>query len=101
MWIFFFFLQKQEKLQTYRKSQRLQQTHLTPFHQLNLSNIGVPSLPLLLSLSPYLFRRWEGGSRRKGTYVYLWLIRVDVWQKPAQYCKANTVQKKKKEIPMI
>ena len=34
---------------------------------------------------------WEGeGGRlqREGTYVYLWLIRVDVWQKPTQYCKA-------------
>ena len=32
----------------------------------------------------------EGGRerfRRKGTYVYLWLIYVDVWQKPIQYCK--------------
>ena len=27
--------------------------------------------------------------RREGTYVYLWLIHVDLWQKPAQYCKAN------------
>ena len=27
---------------------------------------------------------WEigGGFRREGTYVYLWLIQVDVWQKP-------------------
>ena len=31
----------------------------------------------------------EGKFRREGTYVYLWLIHVDVWQKPAQYCKAN------------
>ena len=27
-----------------------------------------------------------GGSfKREGTYVYLWLIHVDVWQKPSQY----------------
>ena len=25
---------------------------------------------------------------REETYVYLWLIHVNVWQKPAQYCKA-------------
>ena len=37
------------------------------------------------------------GGRFKGeeTYVYLWLIRVDVWQKPTQHCKA--IKKKKKE----
>ena len=34
---------------------------------------------------------WEVGGRfkREATYVYLWLIHVDVWQKPVQYCKAN------------
>ena len=26
------------------------------------------------------------------TYVYLWLIHVDVWQKPTQYCKAIILQ---------
>ena len=34
---------------------------------------------------------WDGeevGGRfkREGTYVYLWLIHVDIWQKPTQYC---------------
>jgi len=29
------------------------------------------------------------GGKREGTYVYLWLIHVDVWQKPTQYYKAN------------
>ena len=24
----------------------------------------------------------EGRFKREGTYVYLWLIHVDVWQKP-------------------
>ena len=28
-----------------------------------------------------------GGFKREGTYVYLWPIHVDVWQKPTQYCK--------------
>ena len=38
---------------------------------------------------------WEGGKfKRKGTYVYLWLIHVDVWQKPIRYYKAIIVQLK-------
>ena len=34
---------------------------------------------------------WEVGGRfkREGTYVDLWLIHIDVWQKQTQYCKAN------------
>ena len=34
--------------------------------------------------------RWEvrGRFKREGTYIYLWLIHVDVWQRPTQYCKA-------------
>ena len=34
--------------------------------------------------------------RREGTCVYLWLIHVDVWQKPTQYCKA--IKKFKKQL---
>ena len=29
------------------------------------------------------------GFRRGQTYVYLWLIHVEVWQKPTQYCEAS------------
>ena len=36
--------------------------------------------------------RWEGGLR-----VYLWLIHVDVWQKPAQHCKAIILLLKRKK----
>ena len=32
--------------------------------------------------------------RRKGTYIYLWLIHVDVWHKPTQYCKPIILQLK-------
>ena len=32
------------------------------------------------------------GFRKEGTYVYLWLIRVDVWQRPTQYCRAIVLQ---------
>ena len=39
---------------------------------------------------------WEvgGRSKREGTYVHLWLIHVDIWQKPTQYCKAIILQLK-------
>ena len=32
----------------------------------------------------------EGGRevQREATYMYLWLIHVDIWQKPTQHCKA-------------
>ena len=35
-----------------------------------------------------------GRSEREGTYVYLRLIHVLVWQKPAQRCKAIILQLK-------
>ena len=42
---------------------------------------------------------WEKGRgfRREGTYVYLWLIHVDVWQRPKKYYKVITLQLKKKK----
>ena len=39
--------------------------------------------------------RWEGGSGW-GTHVHPWLIHVNVWQKPPQYCKVISFQLKKK-----
>ena len=36
----------------------------------------------------------RGGFKREGTYVYLWLILDDVWQKPSQYCKVIILQLK-------
>ena len=45
---------------------------------------------------------WEGDSRwrfkREGTYVHLWLIHVDVWEKPTQYCKAVILLLKKDKL---
>ena len=37
---------------------------------------------------------WEvvGRIKRQGTCIYLWLIHVDVWQKPRQYCKEIILQ---------
>ena len=39
----------------------------------------------------------EGGAKRiqdGGTHVHLWLIHVDVWHKPSQYCKVIILQLK-------
>ena len=37
----------------------------------------------------------QGGRfEREGTYVYLWLIHVAIWQKPIRYCKAIILQLK-------
>ena len=33
-------------------------------------------------------REMEGRFRSGGTYVYLWLIHVEVWQKTTEFCKA-------------
>ena len=33
-----------------------------------------------------------GKFQREVTYVYLWLMCVEVWQKPTQYCKAIILQ---------
>ena len=35
--------------------------------------------------------RWEAGSGW-GTHVNPWLIHVNVWQKPLQYCKVISLQ---------
>ena len=34
----------------------------------------------------------------QGTWLDLWLIHVDVWQKPTQYCKAIILQLKINKI---
>ena len=47
-----------------------------------------------------------GRFKREGMYVYLWLIHVDIWQKPTKFCKAIILQlrnnkfkiKKRKDI---
>ena len=38
-----------------------------------------------------LRERWEGGSGW-GTHVTPWLIHVNLWQKPLQYCKVISLQ---------
>ena len=43
---------------------------------------------------------WEPGGRfkRDGPCEYLWLIHVDVWQKPTQYYKVIILQLKRNKI---
>ena len=33
-----------------------------------------------------------GKTKKEGTYVCLWLIHVDIWQRPTQYCKVIFLQ---------
>ena len=38
---------------------------------------------------------WDGvGGGREGTYVYLRLMHIDVWQKPTQYCNYPSIKNK-------
>ena len=39
-------------------------------------------------------REVGGRFKREGTYVCLWLIHADIWQRPTQYCKAIILQLK-------
>ena len=59
-----------------------------------LYDAGKPKLVLCDNLEG-----WDGvgdgrGFKREGTYGYLWLFNVDVWQKPSQYCKVIILQLK-------
>ena len=70
------------------------------FQQLNIRNdidqfLCMWQLAVLLMFPVKLDRMGRdmgGGFRREGAYGYLWLIHVDVWQKPAQYCKVIILQ---------
>ena len=42
----------------------------------------------------WMGRKERGGFRIGGTYVYLWPIHDDVWQKPSGYYKVITLQLK-------
>ena len=46
---------------------------------------------------------WSGGFRKEGTYVCLWLIHADAWQKPTQYVKqlSSYKRRKKKDKPKL
>ena len=63
------------------------QSHWAPTHSLGIISVGELALEELHEL----FTGW-------GIHVYPWLIHVNVWQKPLQYCKVISLQliKKKK-----
>ena len=50
-----------------------------------------------LKLKIYIIGR-DLTNKRERTYVYLWLIHVDVWQKTSKFCKAIILQLKNKYI---
>ena len=56
------------------------------------------SLPKMLNLG---YDGVGGRFNRAGTYIYLWLIHVDVWQKPTQYYKAIILQLKINKLKKI
>ena len=43
-------------------------------------------------------REMGGRFKREGTYVFLWLIPVEAWQKTTKFCQANILQLKNKLI---
>ena len=58
---------------------------------------GIPKMLVVSTLLlPFSVR--VGGKFKEGTYEHLWLIHVDVWQKPTQFCKAIILQLKKKSL---
>ena len=46
-------------------------------------------------------RGMGGRFKREGPYVYLWLIRVDVWQKPTQYIYLPNKKREKKKSKTV
>ena len=50
------------------------------------------NLELCINLEGWMGWEMGGGYKREGIYVYLWLICVDVWQRPTQYCRAIVLQ---------
>ena len=52
-------------------------------------------------------RKLGWGFKREGTHAHPWLICVDVWQRPTQYCKAIILQlkinklKKKNNVSLL
>ena len=46
-------------------------------------------------------RRAGRGIQERGTYVYLWLIHVNVWQRPTQNYKSIILQLKKEKEKLL
>ena len=63
-----------------------------------LNDTGSSDLVLCDNLEGWDGVGGEGRFEREGTYVYLWLIHVDVWQNPTQHCKVVILQLKINKI---
>ena len=55
-----------------------------------------PKLVLCVNLEGWDGREVGGMFKNKGTYVYLWLIHVDIWHKSTQHCKIVILKLKTK-----
>ena len=58
----------------------------------SIHEAGHPGLVSMTTGRDEVGREVGGGFRMGGTHVYPWLIRVDIWQKPSQCCKAIILQ---------
>ena len=71
------------------------------YHMYNREQVGIFCVTQELnSVLCENLEGWDGRKmgrkfRRERTYVYLWLIHLDVWQKLTQYCEAIILQLKK------
>ena len=61
-----------------------------------LYDTGNPKLVLCVNLEGWDGREVGGMFKNKGTYVDLWLIDVDVWDKSTQHCEIVILQLKTK-----
>ena len=59
-----------------------------------LCNSGNSNWGSVTTQNGWMGREVARSFQRERTYVYLWLIHVDVWQKPSQYCKVIILQLK-------
>ena len=59
--------------------------------RLLLGRKAMTNLESILKSTDIWRGRWEG-ALRWGTHVNPWLIHVNVWQKPLQYCKVISLQ---------
>ena len=59
---------------------------------------AIDEFTVLVLVNTIYFKVLKNGAggrlKREGIYIYLWLMRVDVWQKLTQYCKAIILQLK-------
>ena len=50
----------------------------------------------IITIKVYHNSKLGGKFKREEIYAFLWLIHIDIWQKPKQFCKAIILQLKTK-----